>query len=127
MEFTPRGGGNRLAEMLDIAANAHLIENAVKAAVGDSIIPMSMPEYDGHIAEIILHADNDGIFERLEIADDKRPLVIETDLWVKNGDNVNGFTGANNAIGTLVLRFPTREALEQAMISINDWCKIIIK
>ncbi len=23
MEFTPRGGGNRLAEMLDIAANAH--------------------------------------------------------------------------------------------------------
>lgn len=127
MEFTPRGGGNRLAEMLDIAANAHLIENAVKAAVGDSIIPMSMPEYDGHIAEIILHADNDGIFDRLEIADTIKPYIIQNDLWIEQGDKVEGFSGANHAIGTLVLKFPTIKELKLAMQNISLWCNVFLK
>lgn len=127
MEFTPRGGGNRLSEMLDIAAEAHLIENAVKTAVGMNPVPMKMPEYNGHVAEVILHADSDGIFERLEINPDIQPYVIQTDLWVNTGDKVNGFSGANNAIGTLVLRFPSKYILEKAMSNISSWCKVVVK
>lgn len=127
MEFTPRGGGNRLSEMLDIAAEAHLIENAVKTAVGMDPVPMKMPEYNGHVAEVILHADSGGIFERLEINPDIQPYVIQTDLWVNTGDKVNGFSGANNAIGTLVLRFPSKYILEKAMSNISSWCKVVVK
>lgn len=127
MEFTPRGGGNRLSEMLDIAADAHLIENAVKTAVGMNPVPMKMPEYNGHVAEVILHADSDGIFERLEINSDIQPYVIQTDLWVNTGDKVNGFSGANNAIGTLVLRFPSKDILEKAMSNISSWCNVVVK
>lgn len=88
---------------------------------------MSMPEYNGHLAEVILHADKGGLFKRLEISDELKPYVIQTDLWVSQGDNVEGFTGANQAIGTLVLRFPTKGILESAMSDISSWCKIVVE
>ena len=127
MEVSPRGGGNRLAEMLKYASRTPLIANAVKAAVGMPVDDMEMPRYYGHLAEVILHSDKDGVFERIEVSDDMKDLVVETDLWVRSGDEVHGFSGANNAIGTLVLRFPTKEALEDAMADILSWCKVIVK
>ena len=57
MEVSPRGGGNRLAEMLKFASRTPLIANAVKAAVGIPIANIEQPKYYGHIAEVILHAD----------------------------------------------------------------------
>ncbi|MDE6553321.1 MAG: ATP-grasp domain-containing protein [Muribaculaceae bacterium] len=127
MEVSPRGGGNRLAEMLKYASRTALIANTVKAAVGMPVEDMEMPKYYGHLAEVILHADNDGRFERIDISEDKKDMVVETDLWVKPGDEVHGFSGANNAIGTLVVRFPDSETLESAMSNIPQWCKVIIK
>ncbi len=127
MEVSPRGGGNRLAEMLKYASRTPLIANAVKAAVGLPVDEMKMPRYYGYLAEVILHADKDGRFEKIELSKEMEDLVIETDLWVKQGDMVKGFSGANNAIGTLVLRFPTKESLETAMADISSWCKVIVE
>jgi len=124
MEVSPRGGGNRLSEMLHHATGANLIENAVRAAVGEDIIPMQGPEYKGYWAEIILHADSDGRFDAVEVSESIRPFVIEEDLWVSQGDDVYRFDGANNAIGTLVLRFDTEERLEQCLADIPAWLKI---
>ena len=53
--------------------------------------------------------------------------IIEEDLWVKPGDVVHGFEGANDAIGTLVLRFDTAEDLEKAISDINNWLKVCVK
>ena len=38
MEVSPRGGGNRLAEMLRYATGVDLITNAVRAAVGEEVV-----------------------------------------------------------------------------------------
>ena len=127
MEVSPRGGGNRLAEMLKYASRAQLIRNAVKAAVGLPLDDMEMPRYYGHLAEIILHADRDGLFNNLELSPEMKELVVETDLWVKPGELVKCFSGANQAIGTLVLRFPSKDSLEKAMSDIHSWCKVIVK
>lgn len=127
MEVSPRGGGNRLAEMLKYASRTPLITNAVKASVGMPVEDIDMPKYYGNLAEVILHAEKDGIFEKIDIGDDKKDLLVETDLWVKPGYEVHGFSGANNAIGTLVLRFPTKECLEKAMEDIPSWCKSIVR
>ena len=124
MEISPRGGGNRLAEMLKYVSRANLIDNAVRAAVGWPTDSLKMPKYYGHLAEVILHADKDGIFDRIDLSPEMMDYVIETDLWVRPGDKVVGFSGANNAIGTLVLRFPTQQILESAMEDISSWCRI---
>ena len=105
MELTPRGGGNRLCEMLRYATEVDLITAITRAMVGDESGPIEQKPYNGHWAEIILHADKDGEFQGLQIDSSLPAEVVEEDLWVKQGEHVHGFEAANDAIGTLVLRF----------------------
>ena len=86
-----------------------------------------MPRYKGHLAEVILHADKNGKYDCLWIAPDIEPYVIQRDIWVNEGDDVLGFSGANHAIGTLVLRFPTKGMLDDAMCKISSWCNVTVK
>jgi hypothetical protein len=125
MECTPRGGGNRLSEVLEMATGTKLVQNAVRAAVGLPVDDMSDPVYEGHWAEIILHSDREGDFEELRIDPAARPFVAEEQLWVKPGEHVERFSGANKAIGTLVLNFPDRETLDQYM-SDDSWYQVIV-
>ena len=128
MELTPRGGGNRLCEMLRYATGVDMITAITRAMVGDPILePIEQKPYNGHWAEIILHADESGVFDHLEISKDLPAEIVEKDLWVVKGDKVEGFEGANNAIGTLVLKFQTAEDLEKAITNQRDWLKVVVK
>lgn len=126
MELTPRGGGNRLCEMLRYATGVDMITAITRAIVGDEPETIEQKPYNGHWAEIILHADKDGVFDRLEIDKQLPAEVVEEDLWVNKGDRVESFEGANNAIGTLVLKFQTAEELEHAITHQRDWLKVIV-
>lgn len=128
MELTPRGGGNRLCEMLRYATGVDMITAITRAMVGDPILePIEQKSYNGHWAEIILHSDNDGVFDHLEISKEQPAEIVEEDLWVVKGDKVEGFEGANNAIGTLVLKFQTAEELEKAITNQRSWLKVVVK
>lgn len=128
MELTPRGGGNRLCEMLRYATGVDMITAITRAIVGDPILePIEQKPYNGHWAEIILHADISGTFDHLEINKDLPAEIVEEDLWVVKGDKVEGFEGANNAIGTLVLNFKSAEELEYAITHQREWLKVIVK
>ncbi len=120
MECTPRAGGNRLAELLKLASGQDLVMASVKAALGMPVPRMTDPVYHGHWGEIILHSNESGIFKELYIEEPFRRWVVETDLWVKPGDEVRCFTGANETLGTLVLHCSTDQELRRAMESAKD-------
>lgn len=127
MELTPRGGGNRLCEMLRYATGVDMITAITRAMVGDEPEVIEQKPYNGNWAEIILHADKDGEFVELQIDPLLPAEVVEEDLWVKPGDYVHGFEAANDAIGTLVLRFENAEDLEKAITNQGEWLKVVIK
>lgn len=128
MEVSPRGGGNRLSEMLRFATGVDLITNAVRAAVGDEVVGIKQKDYDGHWAEVVLHTEKSGSFDSLDIAPDfAGKHVKQVDLWVKPGDEVRAFMGANDAIGTLVLCFDTEEELVEALANQQEWMKVNVK
>lgn len=127
MELTPRGGGNRLCEMLRYATGVDMITAITRAMVGDDSNVIEQKPYNGHWAEIILHTDKDGVFEDIHIDPSLPAEIIEKDLWVKTGDFVHGFEAANDAIGTLVLRFDNAQDLEKAITNQSSWLKIFIK
>lgn len=125
MECSPRGGGNRLAEMLRYATGVDLIKNAVRAAIGEPVEGVEQKPYNGAWAEIILHSDKSGVFKRLELSDEIKANVIEEDLWIQEGTKVGGFSAANEAIGTLVLRFETQEEMLEQMERMDKLVKVI--
>ena len=127
MEVSPRGGGNRLAEMVRFATGVDLITNAVRAAVGEEIVGMEQKPYEGHWAEVVLHTEKNGRFESIDINDDLERYVKELDLWVRPNDAVSSFHGANDAIGTLVLSFPTKSELDEKLKTLKESVKINVK
>ena len=127
MELTPRGGGNRLCEMLRYATGVDLITAITRAVVGDEPDCIEHKPYDGHWAEIILHADASGIFRGVKIKPFLKAEVVEMDLWVNPGDEVRGFEGANDAIGTLILKFDNDIEQELQSASINDWISVNVE
>ena len=103
------------------------MRHCVRAAVGDPIDEIHQPVYEGYWVEIILHSERDGVFRSIEI--DKtveERFLIEKDIWVKAGYKVQGFTGANTTIGTLVLRFDTNEEMTCCLSNQERWLKIIV-
>ena len=127
MEVSPRGGGNRLAEMLRYATGVDLVTNAVRAAVGLPTEGVEQKSYDGCWAEIILHSDTAGVFDRLWIAEEIRSNIVEEDLWITPGTKVGGFSAANEAVGTLVLKFETEEQLQRVMNDVPAFVKVQLK
>lgn len=127
MELTPRGGGNRLCEMLRFATGTDLITPMTRYIVGDSVPAVEQKPYLGHWAEVILHAEKDGRFEGIEIAAGFKGEVVEEDLWVEKGEEVHSFMGANDAIGTLVLKFDTKNEMTDTIENIHSWIGIKVK
>ncbi len=128
MEVAPRGGGNRLAEILRYATGVDLITNAVRASVGDTVTDIKPAVYNGFWVEIILHGIKEGKFKELWIDEYiQKEYVVEIDLWVEPQDCVFGFNGANEAIGTLLLKFDTQKQLENIMSCQDQWMQIILE
>ncbi len=127
MEVSPRAGGNRLSEMLCHICNQDLISNNVKAALGMPLDELHDPEYQGTWAELVVHSDKTGIFKNVWIDPGiMEKNVIEKDIWVKSGDQVQVFTGANETIGTIVLRCRSHEEAEQMISHPERWIKVIV-
>lgn len=129
MEVSPRGGGNRIAEVLRIATDTDLITNAVRAAVGLETEGISGdPVYDGSWAEVILHSEESGVFKALELEPAfEKNYVVQKDLWVKPGDEIREFTGANCMIGTLVLKFADEAELVDHMSRLKDYIRVAVE
>lgn len=126
MEVSPRAGGNRLAEMLNYAADVDIIENEIRRAVGMDLLEIHQPNYRGCFSIYVMHSDKAGTFQNLTIDSLLQKYLIEKDLWVKAGDKVEKFNGANQSLGTLFLRFDTHDEMMQLMRNLTDHIKIEI-
>ena len=127
MEVSPRAGGNRLAEILNYATDVDVIEAEVMKAMGEPIPDIHEPTYVGNYAIYVLHSQVPGVFHDLILDEDfERRYVLEKELRVSEGQRIEGFSGANNAIGTLFLRFDTRSELIQSINKIDQYVKMTV-
>ena len=46
---------------------------------------------------------------------------------MKNGDSIGGFSGANEAIGTLILKFETEEAMLAVLENQKEFIRVLLK
>lgn len=124
MEVSPRGGGNRLAEVLKLATGQDLIENDVRFALGLPLFKMTDAKYDGVWVDFVVHSNKKGRFVDAVIDEPIEPHVKEKCLYVNRGDSVGAFDGANQAVGTLFMRFDTYREAESVVSHAADWLQI---
>lgn len=127
MEVAPRGGGNRLSEVLNMATGVNLIDGAVRAAMGLPVENIRQEEVRGTWTIMMLHAAEEGALDQIEYSALVRECMILSDMLVNNGDQVRKFNGANDAIGHIILSLPDRTIIEQIVADANKHVRVLVK
>ena len=76
---------------------------------------------------MVLHGDMPGVFCGLWTSKEAEDAIVERDLWVEEGARIGGFSAANEAIGTLVLRFGNPVKLQAVMDDIPSHVRVMVK
>ncbi len=129
MEVSPRAGGNRIAELQRIGTGIDLIEAEVLKAVGEPIPNnITMPEYDGCYVNDIVHSLKAGTYQGISYDDTfKQNHVISEAIYPSIGDHVEAFHGANNAVGSIFLKFTSRKECDEKKSKLSEYIKINVE
>ncbi len=127
MELSPRGGGNRLCEMLRFASGVDLIDAAVCAAVGFSADGVAVPHYADCWYQEILHSDRPGTWRGIDYdLSFWRDHVIDEQVWINPGEHVEGFKAANDTLGSIMMRFKSQQELNDFLENKNEYIRLEI-
>ena len=126
MEVSPRAGGNRLAEILNYATDVDIIEAEVCKAIGDPFPMVHEPNYNGSYAIWVIHSLQAGAFQTLEVDEDIKTNIIETEIRIGKGQQIKAFSGANDAIGTLFLRANSRKEMNVVLSRLKEKVRIVV-
>lgn len=126
MEVSPRAGGNRLAEILNYATDVDIIKAETLKSVGFDCGDVHEPNYNGDYAIYNLHSNRYGHFEKLIIDQDfENKFVLEKEVRVERGDEVEPFAGANTSLGTLFIKADSQKDMNE-LLSRMDTCVSIV-
>lgn len=128
MEVSPRGGGNRIAELQDMATGQSLISAEICKAVSLPLPKIESPSYKGAWCNYVLHSSKPGILGSIDFDKDfLHKYVKDVSLTVKQGDAISTFTGANTSLGTVFLYAESRPELNEVLRKINNYIHIKLK
>ena len=129
MEVSPRAGGNRIAELQRIGTGIDLIEAEVLKAIGEPLRNnITMPQYDGCYVNDIAHSLTSGTYQGISYDDTfKQNHVISEAIYPSIGDHVEAFHGANNAVGSIFLRFMNRKECDFFIEKLSDYIRVKIQ
>lgn len=129
MEVSPRGGGNHIALIQDMALGVNYIENEIRNAVDMPLNLKKEHAIDGVWCTYSLHPNKNqsGTLQSLGFSEEVKQNYLKfTDLAIKPGDRIGRFTGANMSFGDVFLHFDTRSDLINMVSEPSKWVNIII-
>jgi biotin carboxylase len=125
MEIGPRNGGHFVPQAIQYATGFNMVKASLDVFTGGKIkIPNQRRSFSAYYA---IHSDFDG--ELIHLTFDKKleSFVKEFHQYISPGERVKSFTGANAAIGILLLSFDNREEMETTIDCIQSLINLRIK
>lgn len=130
MEVAPRSGGNYIPQVICHATGVDLVEYAVKAAMGVRIPREQLycREQKGYWAYYAVHSRIEGVLEKIEISQEVRKRhLAEEHIIPQSGDMVKAFSGANTALGVLLMKFDSMEQMLDMVEHPEQWIKVAVR
>ena len=111
LELGPRNGGCLIPVVIRYATGVDLIKYTVDSALGLDCSELTMVPTQGWWSSYMVHSLQSGRFKELWLSDCIKPNIIEQELWVKPGDEVEKYLGSNHTLGTMILKFDSAEEM----------------
>lgn len=127
MEVSPRGGGNRIAELQRMATGQDLISAELDQIMGEPVKGIDRPIFNGVWCNYIIHSYNEGILKEINLDPEfRKKYVFDEGYIVRPGECVHSFTGANTSLGTLFLRADTRAEMDEVLSIIEEKVSVVL-
>ena len=111
IDIGARNGGNFTPKIIEYATGFNFLDAALTVADGTKI-PRQKIKKQGFFSYLILHSRKKGILKNLSIDEEITSRIIEKHIYAQSGDAVDIFTGANTALGVLLMKYESREIME---------------
>ena len=124
MELGPRNGGNFVPLISEISTGFDMINALYNQFEG---IPNNVNNSDKkYSCYYVLRTFRKGILKKIECSPEIEKNIIKKYLYKNIGDNVNYFSGANEAIGILLMTFENRQKMNAFYESTREFIKVDI-
>ena len=76
------------------------------------------------VSHLILHSDKNGVLNDIVLDKMIKDRIIEKHIYLKSGDNVETFLGANAALGVLIMKYESREVMNEIVENFPNLYKV---
>ena len=111
IDIGARNGGNFTPRIIEYATGFNFLDAAL-AVASNTEIPEQKIEKQGFFSYLILHSRQKGILKNISLSNEIESRILEKHIYSQPGDEVDVFTGANTALGVLLMKYESREIME---------------
>jgi biotin carboxylase len=120
-----RNGGNYVPLLIQRSTGFDITRAAVCSALGVEFpCPGRAATEPRPVASYVLNANEEGVFDGIDIASELREYVCDEKLFVARGAHVLPFTRGDRALGMLIFAFPDMHVMREKMGRVEDLVRI---
>lgn len=121
IDIGARNGGNFTPRVIECGTGFNFLDRAIKFALGESLDGVKMTDKIGDfVSYLILHSSRSGVLNNCTLSPELESRVVEKHIYTKPGDKVEPFLGANAALGVLIMRYESREAMKSIVGNFSE-------
>ena len=103
------------------------IRDRIKAALGEDCSEIEMSPARGYWSNYMLHSKQTGRFKEISFDENfAKNNLVDCVTELKSGDNVHAFRDAGDALGTLILKYSSKEEMFSVIENMDQFVHIII-
>ncbi|MCK9181384.1 MAG: ATP-grasp domain-containing protein [Fibrobacteraceae bacterium] len=123
IDIGARNGGNFTPKVIEYATGFNFMDAAISVALGKEP-PAYKLQNNGFFSYLVLYAKKEGFLKSIEFSKEIESRLLEKHLYLKSGDHIEKFFGANSAIGVLLLKYESREIMDSIVNGSTNQYKI---
>ena len=121
IDIGARNGGNFTPKVIEYATGFNFLDRAIKVALGESLSEVKMTDkISNFVSYLILHSSCSGVLNNCTLSPELEKRIIEKHIYVKPGDKIESFLGANAALGVLILKYESREVMNNIVDNFDN-------
>lgn len=125
IDIGARNGGNFTPKVIEYGSGFNFLDRAIKIALGESIDDIKMTDkVSNFVSYLILHSDKNGVLNNIVLDKMIEDRIIEKHIYLKSGDKVETFLGANAALGVLIMKYESREVMDEIVENFPNLYKV---
>lgn len=128
IDIGARNGGNFTPKVIEYGSGFNFLDRAIKVALGEPLAGVKMTDkiYD-FVSHLILHSPRSGVLNNCALSEELEKRVLEKHIYVKPGDKIESFLGANAAIGVLIMHYESREVMNRIVNHFSTLYQVELK